>query len=168
MESQSLGPCVLEGKFVRLEPLRQGHAVGLAGASCKTRLVTDALSTSLKGRCGQTDLLRDREGSKRRRIRLRGRPKERGAYSREHSLPIDIRQAQTGRSRLNMVSARVSKNLRQSRMQATVTQARVRGLGSSTNATRDRREQHSIAASDSETRREIRRASQESWDSAKR
>ncbi len=32
--------------------------------SCKARLVSDALSTSLKGRCGQTDLLRDREGAK--------------------------------------------------------------------------------------------------------
>ena len=35
MESQSLGPCVLEGKFVSLEPLRQGHAVGLAGAAAR-------------------------------------------------------------------------------------------------------------------------------------
>src|SRR5437879_13202438 len=150
-----------------IDPILSAFAV-VKGVWDKTRLVIDALSTSLKGRCGQTDLLRDREGSKRRRIRLRGRPEERGADSREHGLPIDIRQAQKGRSRLNMVSARVPKNLRESRMQATVTQARVRGLGSSTNATRDRREQHSIAASDSETRREIRRASQESWDSAKR
>src|SRR5437016_2082698 len=35
MESQSLGPCVLEGKFVRLEPLRRKHAVGLAGAAAR-------------------------------------------------------------------------------------------------------------------------------------
>jgi len=35
MESQSLGPCVLEGKFVRLEPLRQKHAAGLAGAAAR-------------------------------------------------------------------------------------------------------------------------------------
>ena len=30
-----LGPCVLEGTFVRLEPLREGHAAGLAAAAEK-------------------------------------------------------------------------------------------------------------------------------------
>lgn len=32
-EDQRLGPCVLEGRFVRLEPLRQQHAEDLANAA---------------------------------------------------------------------------------------------------------------------------------------
>ena len=34
--AQDLGPCVLEGKFVRLEPLRQEHAAGIFEASKST------------------------------------------------------------------------------------------------------------------------------------
>lgn len=35
MTDQNLGPCTLEGKFVRLEPLRFNHANGLAEAASK-------------------------------------------------------------------------------------------------------------------------------------
>ena len=35
MQQQSLGPCILEGKYVRLEPLRQEHAGRLAKVAAK-------------------------------------------------------------------------------------------------------------------------------------
>ena len=35
MNNQTLGPCTLEGKYVRLEPLRRNHADGLAAAAAK-------------------------------------------------------------------------------------------------------------------------------------
>ncbi|MDG7007635.1 MAG: GNAT family N-acetyltransferase [Nitrososphaerota archaeon] len=35
-DAKDLGPCVLEGKFVRLEPLRREHATGLYEASKST------------------------------------------------------------------------------------------------------------------------------------
>jgi N-acetyltransferase len=35
MPGQNLGPCTLEGKFVRLEPLRKNHAEGLASAASR-------------------------------------------------------------------------------------------------------------------------------------
>ena len=35
MQGQNLGPCILEGKYVRLEPLRQEHAERLAKVAAK-------------------------------------------------------------------------------------------------------------------------------------
>ncbi len=55
MPVEKLGPCTLEGRFVRLEPLRSNHLEGLADAAAKIDWSLMPLSSPLQERRGEKD-----------------------------------------------------------------------------------------------------------------